>query len=165
MGQEGGRHSRVSIKVGHSGRSHRHVVVVGGERGLAHDTRRVQGRRDGGHGPRPTLSAVVRVAQAQELLDAERRALREALRGVVLRSVEGSRCRYVDCGLWARHCGGFQIHDHRGGCTENATTIAQEMSTSPELESFPGGVSAARKHRHTHSTLHAHLLPLLVERC
>lgn len=110
MGHERSGHCGVSIEIGHPGGCHRHVVVVSGERGLAHDSGRVQGRgvgRDSG-AALPTL----RVAEAQQLLDAERGPLRQCLRGVIRGSVQCPRSGNVDGCLWARHCRGFQIHFH-----------------------------------------------------
>lgn len=110
MGQESRCHCRVGVEVGHSGRSHGHVVVVSREGRLSNDSGRVQRGSDCRHSW-ATLPALG-VAEAQQLLDSERRPLWQCLRRMVRWSVECRWGCYMDGGLGARHCCGFQVHFH-----------------------------------------------------
>lgn len=86
MRQEGRRHRRLCVKVGHAAGRHRHVVVV--EAVVRREARRrlqvslgVHIGRDSRH--RRRRRPVLAVAQAQQLLDGERGPLRHGLGGLV----------------------------------------------------------------------------------
>lgn len=86
VGQEGRRHGRLCVEVRHPRRRHRHVVVVEAvlrreARRRLHVPLRVDVGRDGGDGRR--RRPVLRVPQAQQLLDGEGRPLRHRLRRLV----------------------------------------------------------------------------------
>lgn len=86
VGQEGRRHRRLCVEVGHAAGRHGHVMVV-----EAVVRREACGRlqvplgvhvgRDGRH--RRRRRPVLAVAQAQQFLDGERRSLRHGLGGLI----------------------------------------------------------------------------------